>query len=360
MQYKALITGNNNSVIDDFFANMHEMDSLTTSDRYGDVVKHIKYFAPDVFVYCIYKETKEDYSKIIPIKHLLGKNKIPLIVCGSEEDCVAFEQTAVNISDLTLQKPFDTDEIQKKIVDFIEEWKKIEVQEAEPTQGSAAPAGEALQSQIPTAQMVQPQVPTGQMMQPQVPTGQMVQPQAPTGQMMQPQAPTGQMAQPQAPTGQLMQPQAPAEQVAQAQNPAEKNAKKQETTRPVKRRRRLYGRGRILVIDDNPLMLKVIKEHLHEEYDVATAVNGKVAFRYLENRSVDLILLDYEMPDEDGPAVLEKLRAMESVKDVPVIFLTGISDKKKITKALIMKPEGYLLKPIDHDKLIATIKKYIF
>lgn len=340
MSYKALITGNNNSVIDEFFANMNEIESMTTSDRYGDVVKHIKYFAPDAFVYCIYQETKENYSKIVPIKHLLGKNKIPLIVCGSEEDCVAFEQTAVNISDLTLQKPFDTDEIQKKIVNFIEEWKRTHVQEAEPMQSSDAPAGEALQSQIPTAQMVQPQ--------------------APTGQMVQPQAPTGQPVQPQAPTGQPVQPQAPEEQAVQAQPPAGKDVKKQEAPRPVKRRRRLYGRGRILVIDDNPLMLKVIKEHLHEEYDVATAVNGKVALRFLENRSVDLILLDYEMPDEDGPAVLQKLRAMDKVKDVPVIFLTGISDKKKITKALLMKPEGYLLKPIDHDKLIATIKKYIF
>lgn len=340
MQYKALITGNNNSVIDDFFTNMHEIDSMTTSDRYGDVVKHIKYFAPDAFVYCIYQETKEDYSKIVPIKHLLGKNKIPLIVCGSEEDCVAFEQTAVNISDLTLQKPLDTDDIQKKIVDFIGEWKKTEVQEqAEPLQGSG----------VPTGQMVQPQVPTGQPMQPQAPTGQMVQPQIPVAQAMQAQAPIAQAA----------QVQNSPEQVTKVQSPAKKAAKKQAPP-AVKRRRKLYGRGRILVIDDNPLMLKVIKEHLHEEYEVATAVNGKVAFRFLENRSVDLILLDYEMPDEDGPAVLEKLRAMESVKDVPVIFLTGISDKKKITKALIMKPEGYLLKPIDHDKLIATIKKYIF
>lgn len=303
MSYKALITGNNNSVIDDFFANMNEIESMTTSDRYGDVVKHIKYFAPDVFVYCIYKETKEDYSKIVPIKHLLGKNKIPLILCGSEEDCAIFEQTAVNVSDLTLQMPFDTGSIQKKIVNFIDEWKKIQVQE----QNEPAPASDALQGQAP-------------------------------------------------------QPQNPAAQAAQAQNPVKENVKPQAveaTPHRVKRRRRLYGRGRILVIDDNPLMLKVIKEHLHEDYDVATAINGKVALRFLENRSVDLILLDYEMPDEDGPAVLEKLRAMESTKNVPVIFLTGISDKKKITKALLMKPEGYLLKPIDHDKLIATIKKYI-
>lgn len=324
MQYKALITGKNSGVIDEFFTNMNGIESMTTSDRYGDVVRHIKYFAPDVFVYCVYQETKEDYSKIVPIKHLLGKNKIPCIVCGSEEDCAAFEQTAVNVSDLTLKKPLDTEDIQKKIVDFIGEWKKTEVQE--PAQ---APAEQAAQS----------------------PVGQTAQMQSPVGQAAQMQSPVGQTAQMQPPVGQAAQ--------AQAQAPAEKKGEKQASPRTAKRRRRLYGRGRILVIDDNPLMLKVIKEHLHEEYDVATAINGKVALRFLESRSVDLILLDYEMPDQDGPAVLEKLRSMEKTKDIPVIFLTGISDKKKITKALIMKPEGYLLKPIDHDKLMSTIKKYI-
>lgn len=322
MQYKALITGNNSSVIDDFFANMNEMESMTTSDRYGDVARHIKYFAPDLFIYCVYQETKEDYSKIVPIKHLLGKSKIPLIVCGSEEDCAAFEQTAVNVSDLTLKKPLDTDGIQKKIVDFIEEWKKTEVQ-------AQAPAEQAVPVQVSVEQAVQMQAPPEQA----VPV--------------------------QAPVGQTVPVQAPPEQAEQAQAPDEKKEKKQAAPRTAKRRRRLYGRGRILVIDDNPLMLKVIKEHLHEEYDVATAINGKVALRFLESRSVDLILLDYEMPDQDGPAVLEKLRSMEKTKDIPVIFLTGISDKKKITKALIMKPEGYLLKPIDHDKLMSTIKKYI-
>lgn len=106
-------------------------------------------------------------------------------------------------------------------------------------------------------------------------------------------------------------------------------------------------------------MLKVIKEHLHEEYDVATATSGSVAFRFLERRQADLILLDYEMPEEDGPSILKKLRADEKTADVPVVFLTGISDRKKIQKALMLQPDGYLLKPIDYEKLISTIKQYI-
>lgn len=112
----------------------------------------------------------------------------------------------------------------------------------------------------------------------------------------------------------------------------------------------------ILVVDDNPMMLKVIKESLKEEYEVATAISGKIARKYLTNRSVDLILLDYEMPGESGSEVLEKLRQDQETKDIPVIFLTGVKDRAKIQKVLQLKPQGYLLKPIEHDKLLGAIK----
>ncbi len=115
----------------------------------------------------------------------------------------------------------------------------------------------------------------------------------------------------------------------------------------------------ILVVDDNPMMLKVIKESLREDYEVATAISGKIARKYLMNRSVDLILLDYEMPEENGSEVLQKLRQDESTKDIPVIFLTGVKEKSKIQKVLQLKPQGYLLKPIEHDKLITAIRNQL-
>lgn len=107
------------------------------------------------------------------------------------------------------------------------------------------------------------------------------------------------------------------------------------------------------------MMLKLIKEHLHEKYDVATAVNGKVALKFLERRSTDLILLDYLMPQENGTTILEKLRAKETTKNIPVIFLTGVTERKKIKEALSLKPQGYLLKPVDRDKLLEEIAKFI-
>ena len=115
----------------------------------------------------------------------------------------------------------------------------------------------------------------------------------------------------------------------------------------------------VLVIDDDPIMLRLIKEELKEQYNVATAISGKIALGFLKKRKTDLILLDYEMPEENGPAVLEKIRKSEELKDIPVIFLTGISEREKIKQVLSLKIQGYLLKPIEHDKLIKTIQNVI-
>ena len=118
-------------------------------------------------------------------------------------------------------------------------------------------------------------------------------------------------------------------------------------------------RKHILVVDDDFRMLKLIKRYLDDSYDIATAINGKVALKFLESKMTNLILLDYEMPGENGPEVLEKLRANPVTNQIPVIFLTGINDRKKIQQVLALKPQGYLLKPIDHDKLVEAIENTI-
>ncbi len=119
-------------------------------------------------------------------------------------------------------------------------------------------------------------------------------------------------------------------------------------------------RKRILVIDDDPMVLKLIKGHLGEEYDIASAISGKVAYKFLGAKSVDLILLDYEMPEENGPMVYENIRKMEGdVKNVPIVFLTGVTEREKLVKALSLKPNGYLPKPINGTKLVNTVSKLI-
>lgn len=117
-------------------------------------------------------------------------------------------------------------------------------------------------------------------------------------------------------------------------------------------------RKHVLVIDDDPLMLKLIKEYLHSEYDVATAVSGKIAYKFLENKTTDLILLDYEMPDENGPDVYLNLRT-KGFNELPIVFLTGVTDTERVKEVLALQPQGYVLKPVDKNKLLNAVEGII-
>lgn len=103
----------------------------------------------------------------------------------------------------------------------------------------------------------------------------------------------------------------------------------------------------ILVVDDSPVMLRTIANILKSDYGVATALSAKIAMRYLQTKPADLILLDYEMPTENGPEFFSKLKNNPYTADIPVVFLTGVYDSDKIQTALSMRPTGYILKPIE-------------
>lgn len=115
----------------------------------------------------------------------------------------------------------------------------------------------------------------------------------------------------------------------------------------------------ILVVDDDKNVLMLLKSALEKKYNVVTMITGKIAEKYLESKTCDLILLDYQMPVETGPQVYEKIKKIESAKDIPIVFLTGVAEKEKIAEVLSLKPQGYLLKPVDTSKLIATIENVL-
>lgn len=269
MKYKVLLTGKNNTVIDDFFTQMEDnFECLTTSSRYEDILNHLKYYEPDIFVYCLNQENNDSLNQMILLKGRFQNKGIKFVIIGSEEECNSFSQYALNVADLALIKPITAVGITGGILNYMKAQQRL-MEEAKRAE-------------------------------------------------------------------------------------EEERAKKERLER-----KNGISRKHILVVDDDPLMLKLIREYLHEEYDVATANSGKTALKFLEKRKTDLILLDYEMPVEDGPAVLKKLHADDATKDIPVVFLTGITEYGKIQKALVQKPQGYLLKPVDHAKLFETIAKVL-
>ncbi|MGN0695468.1 MAG: two-component system response regulator [Oscillospiraceae bacterium] len=111
----------------------------------------------------------------------------------------------------------------------------------------------------------------------------------------------------------------------------------------------------VLVVDDDRSILKLLKTALSDEYEVTTMLNGVLVEKFLSSRQVDIIILDYEMPIETGADIFRKIKKNSSTENIPVCFLTGVSEREKIIEIMRLKPHGYLLKPIDMDMLRAAI-----
>ncbi len=101
----------------------------------------------------------------------------------------------------------------------------------------------------------------------------------------------------------------------------------------------------ILVVDDNPVLLRSMRNMLQDKYRVLLATSAAQCMKTLATDKVDVIILDYEMPVIDGRQTLGMIRAEEELKDIPVIFLTGIQDKAHVDAVLDLKPAGYFIKP---------------
>ena len=122
-----------------------------------------------------------------------------------------------------------------------------------------------------------------------------------------------------------------------------------------------YGKQvkkKVLVVDDSGAMLRSVKSWLEDKYNVILANSGTMAIKYLATDRPDLVLLDYEMPVIDGRQVLHMIRTETEFKDVPVIFLTSKNDRESIMKVMELKPEGYLLKTMEPENIIAEVDKF--
>ena len=114
----------------------------------------------------------------------------------------------------------------------------------------------------------------------------------------------------------------------------------------------------ILLVDDDPTFLKMVKGWLSEKYRVTIVTSGAQALMYIADNRPDLILLDYDMPVTSGPQVLEMIRSETKVDNIPVIFLTGKGDRESVMKVVSLKPDGYLLKSMERIKLIAALDEF--
>ena len=120
-----------------------------------------------------------------------------------------------------------------------------------------------------------------------------------------------------------------------------------------------YARRKsILIVDDDVSYMSMVMDWMKEKYRVATVNSGMQAIKWLAKNHADLVLLDYEMPVTTGPQVLEMIRSDDTLADLPVMFLTGKSDKESIMNVLSLKPAGYQLKSNSKEQLLLNIEQF--
>jgi len=118
--------------------------------------------------------------------------------------------------------------------------------------------------------------------------------------------------------------------------------------------------ARILVADDDPAIRAAVAWLLKEQgYDVAVAVRGESMYAELERRPADLLLLDVTAPEDDGAAVLRRLRANERWRDIPVLMVSAGADDDVAARALRAGAADFMAKPFKLRELLARIQSQL-
>lgn len=109
---------------------------------------------------------------------------------------------------------------------------------------------------------------------------------------------------------------------------------------------------RLLLVEDDPVIQIVAKAALgRAEFEVSVVANGREALAHVAIAAPDVILLDWMMPELDGPSTCERLKADPATKDIPVIFLTSRSGEADRQRCLALGATGLIAKPFDPQTL---------
>jgi CheY-like chemotaxis protein len=118
---------------------------------------------------------------------------------------------------------------------------------------------------------------------------------------------------------------------------------------------------RVLVVDDDPALLEVLREILEgERYAVSTASNGVDALASVYLERPDLILTDLKMPGMDGLELLKRLRHDLSTCQIPVVFLTMVESLDAEAHALDLGADDYISKPVQKGRLLSRVRRALF
>lgn len=116
----------------------------------------------------------------------------------------------------------------------------------------------------------------------------------------------------------------------------------------------------VLAVDDVPLNILLIKKMLSQyTFQIKTANSGQAALDAVAERKPDLMLLDLMMPGIDGFEVIQRLRANEETKDIPIIILSALNSEQDIARGFQLGANDYINKPIIMEKLVSSVTTQI-
>jgi two-component system cell cycle response regulator DivK len=118
--------------------------------------------------------------------------------------------------------------------------------------------------------------------------------------------------------------------------------------------------GRILVVEDNPKNLKLVRDVLRfSGYEVIEATSGEDGVRLAASEEPDLILMDLQLPGIDGTEALRRIRASERTRDVPVVAVTAFAMDDDRESAFASGFTGYVEKPISVRRLPQQVRDFL-
>ncbi len=116
----------------------------------------------------------------------------------------------------------------------------------------------------------------------------------------------------------------------------------------------------ILIVDDTPNNLQVLFSYLETAgFEVLLAEDGESAIQIAQTQNPDLILLDVLMPNIDGFATCSRLKSQPSTKDIPVIFLTALSETVNKVQGFKLGGVDYITKPTEQEEVLARIQTHL-
>ncbi len=118
--------------------------------------------------------------------------------------------------------------------------------------------------------------------------------------------------------------------------------------------------GKILAVDDTPAALKLLTELLQAEgYEVRSAINGELALHSAISNPPELILLDVRMPVMDGFEVCRRLKAQPETRDVPIIFVSALSETNDKVNGFELGAVDFVTKPYQREELLMRVQTHL-